>query len=152
MPTIDTTAYKLALSRGDRVAIIAAARDIVVTIGKAVLSADPPNVNANAGQDNSKELDAHQTTFNIRALHFTDTVDGYNRQVLAGSSGMPEAAVLQQQLQALESSYANITEIERINKGDKIGTGGGFDIPPSTPKWAIGLLRDVAAIKEKVGA
>ena len=121
---IDTSKYKAALDSGDRKAIVAAAREMMGAVGMP-LAPYAPNVNANAGEDNSAEKAKLQETFAKQAIGVTRTADAYNREEQAGRGGV-EARELAQRVQALETTHGNISEIERIDKGDSFGTGGGF--------------------------
>lgn len=153
MGKLDTTAYKVALGTGVPSAIIAEARALVRAVGKTPLAADKPNVNASHGDDNTPEKNRYQLQFEKQAFAITASADGYNDKLAAGADPGVEAAGLVERVQALESSQAALLEIERIDKGDSFGTGGGFtEKKIGEPEWVFRLESKIDKLLAKGGA
>ena len=124
---LDTSKYKAALDGGDRKVIVARARAMTYEVGKTPLAPDAPHVNASAGQDNNAEKSKLYQTFTSQALGITSTADAYNAEIAAANHGRYEAVELVNRVQALETTHGNISEIERIDKGDAFGGGRGME-------------------------
>lgn len=147
---IEVSKHKAALDTGDRTQIVAADIELVKAAGGTPKDPRPTNVSANFGADNSAEKNQIQKTFNANALGLTATFDAFNKKAGAGSSTIGEVTTMVSQLQDLMSADANLSEVERIERGDKFGTGGGLP-DPGVPPWAIALKAGVNRLLKDSG-